>query len=270
MNRYNHYLVLSVCIMVLVILTGCTFSRQKTKAAPTVNPSILATNAAATSQVSAQQTKQASIPTAIPPTATLLVSPISGTSLKAQDDKSTIFIDSKAGIQLTIPPGWLAVRPNEDEYYKAFTLDAVLSSPEINDRLTKLQSINSDYFRLDAIDIRPGHVVDGLISVMSVNFQPDDFRSLEKIAEEARAGKSPFKEYKLISTNINESTKGMRSLIIEESWRGSVNGTVYYRAIVFNLTAGLFEIVIQTNINFKETVLPDYELVVNSLTLTNP
>ena len=269
MNRNNLYLGSSV-IIILMTITGCTLPGRKIQTVPTINPSILATHAAGTAQASAQQTKQASIPTPIPPTSTPKISPITGTSLVTLEDQSTLFIDSKAGIQLTIPPGWLAVRPNEDEYYKAFTLDAALTHPEITDRLTKLQSINPDYFRLDVIDIRPDHVVDGLISVISVNFQPDDFRSLEKWAEAERTKQSPFKEYKLLSSTFQKTADGARVLVVEESWKGSAKGTLYYRGIFFSLKSGTVVIDIQTSNNFKDTVLPDFEQAAKSLSLIAP
>ncbi|HXD10014.1 MAG TPA: hypothetical protein VN653_08130 [Anaerolineales bacterium] len=256
-------------IVVLMSITGCTFPGRKIQTTPTINPSILATHAARTAEASAQQTEQASIPTPVPPTSTPKISPITGTSLTVLEDQSTIFSDTKAGIQVTIPPGWLAIRPNEDEYYKAFTLDVVLSNPEINDRLTKIQSSNTDFFRLDAIDIRPDHVVDSIISVMSVNFQPDDFRTLEEWTKAESTKKSPFKEYKFLSSIIQKTADGTHVLVVQESWRGSPKGTLYHREILFSLTSGTLVIDIQTNRSIKDTVLPDFEKVINSLTLMN-
>lgn len=269
MNRKEFFLYLNA-IVILAAVTGCTFPGKKAPTAPTIDPSVLATHAASTAQAAAQQTQQALIPTQIPPTSTPKFSPITGTSLVTLEDQSTLFIDSKAGIQLTIPSGWLVVRPNEDEYYKAFTLNEVLSSPEINDRLTKLQSANTDYFRLDAIDIRPDHVANGIISVMSVSYQPDDFRTLEKWAQSERSKKSPYKEYKLLSSTFQKTADGTRVLVVEENWKGSPNGTLYHREIFFSLASGTFIIDLQTDLGFKGTMLPEFEQVVNSLTSLNP
>ena len=269
MKRNNLYLGLNV-IVILMAITACTFPGRKIAAVPTINPSILATHAAWTAEAAAEETRQASIPTLIPPTSTPKISPITGTSLLVLEDQSTLFTDTKAGIQVTLPPGWLTVRPNEDEYYKAFTLDVVLANPKISDRLTQLQSANTNYFRLDAIDIRPDHVVDGLVSVMSVNFQPDDFRTLEKWAEAERTKKSPFKDYRFLSSKFQKRADGTRVLVVEESWKGSANAALYYRGIYFSLPSGTVVIDFQTNLGFKDTVLPEYEQVVNSLTLLNP
>jgi hypothetical protein len=269
MNRNGLYLGLSV-IVILTAISGCTFSGRKVPTVPTIDPSILATHAAGTAQASAQQTQQASIPTLIPPTSTPKVSPITGTSLVVLEDQSTLFTDTKAGVQVTIPPSWLTVRPNEDEYYKAFALDVVLANPEINDRLTKLQSTNADYFRLDAIDTRPDHIVNGIISVMSVNFQPDDFRSLDKWAQAERTKKSPFQGYRFLSSSYRKNADGSLALVIEETWKGSPNGTLYHREIFFSIASGTLVIDIQTNRDLKDTMLPEFEQVINSLTLLKP
>jgi hypothetical protein len=267
MNRKKLYLYLNAIVIVLAV-TSCSFGK-KTPSVPTIDPSILATHAAGTAQASAQQTQQASIPTAIPPTSTPKISPITGTSLVTLEDQSTLFIDSKAGVQLIVPPGWLAVRPNEDEYYKAFGLNEVLSSSEINDRLTKLQSANTDYFRLDAIDLRPDHVVNGIITVMSVNYQPDDFRSLEKWAQSEINKKSPFQGYKLLGSSYRKNADGSHALVIEETWKGSPNGTLYHRELFFSIPSGTLIIDLQINRDLKDTLLPEFEQVINSLTLTS-
>src|SRR5512146_2770647 len=102
MNHKRLYLCLNA-IVILVAITSCSFGK-KAPIVPTIDPSILATHAAGTAQASVQQTQQASISTAIPPTPTPKISPITGTSLVVQADQSTLFIDTKAAIQLTIPP----------------------------------------------------------------------------------------------------------------------------------------------------------------------
>ena len=269
MNRNSIYLRLSGFV-ILTAITACALPGQKIQTVPTINPSILATHAARTAEASVQQTQQASIPTAIPPSSTPKVSPITGTSLVILADQGTLFIDPKAGVQITIPPGWLVVRPNEDEYYKAYTLDVVLADPALSDRLTQLQSSNTDFFRMDAIDIRPDHVVAGLPTVMSVAFQPDDFRTLEKWAQAERNKKSPYKEFRFLSSKYQQTADGTRVLVIEERWKGATNATIYHRAIFFTLASGAVIIDLQANIEFKDTVLPEYEQVVNSLTLLNP
>jgi hypothetical protein len=161
------------------------------------------------------------------------------------------------------------VRPNEDEYYKAFSLDIVMAHPLISDRLTKLQSSNTDNFRVEAIDIRPEHLDGRFISVMDVIHQPDDFRTLEKWASAERNKRSPYKGRKFLSSKIQETANGTRVLVIEQSWPNN-NVTTYYRGVFFSLASGTLVLDFYTNLDFKDTVGPEFEQVVNSLTLLNP
>jgi len=268
MNRNNPHLRLSGFVILMAIM-ACAIPGQKAGPAPSATPNPMATSIAGTLQASLRLTEQAYTPTPIPATSTPLISPITGTSLGKLEDQSAVFTDYKAGIQLTIPAGWLLVRPNEDEYYKAYSLDIVLANPLISDRLTKLQSSNTDHFRLEAIDIRPEHLGGGFISVIDVIFQPDDFRTLEKWAEAERNKKSPLKGHKFLSSKIQQTADGTRVLVIEESWPND-DVTTYYRGVFFSLATGTIVLDFYTSLEFKDTVFPDFEQVVNSLTLPNP
>jgi len=206
------------------------------------------------------------------PTETAIPTPkisVYGTSLIINDDQSATFIDHKAGIQLTIPAGWLPIRVNEDEFYKAFSLDVTLANPAITDRLTATQSANLDFHRLDAIDIRDGHIPNGIITVINVVFQENDRRSLEDLYKAESRRKKPFFGYKFITANYPYLDDGTRVLQIEEKWDGET-GVIYYRGVFFSLPSGAFALDFYTNMDFKDTVLPEFEQVVNSLTLLNP
>jgi len=255
--------------VILMTITACALPGGKAQTIPTSTfDPVLATSIAGTLQAR-QLTEQANTPTPIPATSTPKISPITGTSLGKLEDQSTIFIDHKAGIQVTIPAGWLLVRPNEDEYYKAYSLDIVLANPIISDRLTKLQSSNTDNFRVEAIDIRPEHLGGGFISVVDVIFEPKDFRTLEKWAEAEKNKKSLIKGHKFLSSKIQELADGTRVLVIEESWPND-NVTTYYRGVFFSLPTGTIVLDFYTSLDFKDTVFPEFEQVVNSLTLINP
>lgn len=269
MNRNRLQLCLGGFAILMAIMACVLPGRTAAPSVPTIDPNTMATSIAGTAQASAQQTEQASIPTLVPATSTPLVSPITGTSLGKLEDQSTLFIDSKAGVQVTIPPGWLAVRLNEDEYYKAFSLDVVLTNPLINERLTRIASLNSSYFRVEAIDIRPEHLSGGFISVMDVVFQSGDLRTLEKWAEAERNKKSPLQGHKFLSSKFQETADGTRVLVIEESWPNG-DDTIYYRGVFFSLSTGTIVLDFFTSLDFKDTVIPEFEQVVNSLTVITP
>ncbi len=65
---------------------------------------------------------------------------------------------------MTIPVGWMALRVGEEEYNKAFTSDVILANPALSDRLTQIQDADLKTFRLDALDIRDGHIPHGVFS----------------------------------------------------------------------------------------------------------
>jgi len=243
--------------------------------APITNPPAVETSLASTARALAKLTETANPFTATPsitPSATLTPTPkisLNGTSLILQKDGSALFVDHKAGIQLVIPSGWMAVRVSEDEYYQAFTSKVVLANPALNDRLIQIQDLDVDNYRLDAFDIREGHVLNGIISDISVIFQPDDTRSLEDWWRVEASAKKPFKNFKFVSAGYPKTANGTRVLLVEQTWSKDQSNMIFYRRVVFSLPSGALALDFQINKDFKDTVLPDFEQVVNSVTLLN-
>ena len=272
----NHNKLYLSGLVILMAMMACVIPNQATQPAPITDPNSISTFIAGTAQVSALQTEQVNLavvpsPTILP-TETLVPTAVvsaRGTSLETQGDESVLFTDHKAGIQVTIPSGWMAVRVEEDEYYKAFTLDVTLANPPITDRLTQIQKGNVDYFRLDAIDIRPGHIVNGIISVVSIYFEEGDTSTLEELAKAGRERVSPFVGYKFLSSEYTQTANGMRMLVTERMWGPDTDGTIYSKSVIFSLPSGSVALVFESNLGFKDTVLPDFEQVVNSLILLN-
>jgi hypothetical protein len=147
--------------------------------APPVDTGSLSTMVAETVSAALVLTEQA--PTFIPtiiPTETITATPkvsLSGTSLLLRDDHTAVFTDRQAGIELIIPAGWMPIRVNEQEYLDAFSSNAA-ADLAIRDRLNYLQTLDPAWFRLDAIDIQPGHVFNGGITDINVIFQASDPR----------------------------------------------------------------------------------------------
>lgn len=264
----------AIGILSLFALVSCSLSGRSTSSQSPGTPNPTELSMVETAQALLRQTEQIRepSPTAIP-TETLTATPqvsLSGTSLIFLEDQTTEFIDHKAGIKLTIPAGWLAVRVNEDEYYKAFASPIVLENPSIFNRLNQIQTHDVAFFRLDAIDTRPGHIINGLISDISVIFQEGDTRTLEEWRRVESRQVSPYSGFKYISSTYQTTTDGTRVVAIERSWDWTSGGSVYYRGVFFSLPTGTIVLDFQTNLGFKETVLPDFEQVVNSLTLLTP
>ena len=255
----------------LFVMVGCGKS-----SAPITNPPAVETSLASTARALAKQTETANPVTVTPsPTATITFTPtpgisINGTSLVMRDDQSTLFTDHRAGIQLIIPAGWMPVRVNEDEYYQAFTAEVVLANPALNERLTQIQDANLDTFRLDAFDIRDGHIPNGVISDINVLYQAGDTRSLEQWRQAEAKSRKPFKNFRLVNMLYPKTADGTRVLMIEQTWSKNQSTAIYYRRVIFSLRNGTLALDFYTNKDFKDTVLPDFEQVVNSVTLLNP
>ena len=263
---------LSLAVVLLFLFSAC----GPADATPVTNPPAVETSLASTALALAKQTEAANPFTATPsvtPTETPTPTPkisLSGTTLTAGEDPNTLFTDYKAGIQLVIPAGWMPFRVNEQEYYDAFTSEVVLANPPLNDRLIQVQSVDLETFRLDAFDIREGHIVGGVISDISVYFYADDMRTLEQWAEVEGKQKSPFRNYLYLNRGYPKLENGNRVLIIDRTWTLDQSNKVLRRSVFFSIPTGTLVLDFQTNNGFKDTVLPDFEQVVNSVTLLNP
>ena len=258
--------------LVLPIVAGC---RQSPPAA-VVNPPAVETSLASTARALAKQTEAANPFTKTPsPTATKTLSPtprvsVNGTTLLPNEDGSALFTDHTAGIQLVVPAGWLALRVNEEEYYQAFTSETASSNPAITARLTQIQDANLDNFRLDAIDIREGHTVNGVLTDINVNFYPGDARSLEQLAEAEGKKKSAFKNYLFLNRGYPKTADGTRTLVIDRTWTQEQTKKMFQRSVFFSLPTGTLVLNLSASKDFKDTVLPDFEQMVNSVTPLNP
>ncbi len=256
----------------LTILSGC----GKPAPAPIVNPPAVGTSLASTARAFAKQTEAANPFTATPsPTATVTLTPtpkisLNGMSLAAAEDKSTIFTDHKLGYQLTIPPGWMPVRINEEEYYKAFAQDFVLENPVISNFLTNLEKQDPDHFRLSLLDMQPEHLDAGLVAVITVILQAEDGRTLADWAKTQSARASTMEGYQFLSSQFAETSSGERVLVREEKWDSTTAGKRFSRRIFFALPAGILTVDLETNFDSRDTVIPAFEQIVSSLTLPNP
>lgn len=262
-----------IALIFLMTIIACAIPGLPAASAPTptADTGILSTMVAQTVSAAIVLTEQATATATLPPTATATATPrisLYGTSLLLRDDQTYVFTDRQAGIELIIPAGWLPIRVSEQEYLSAFASDAA-KDPAILSQLNFIQSLDPAWFRLDAIDIQPGHVFNGGITDINVIFQENDPRSLEEVAEVEKGNLKPFTNYEFLSSEYQLAANGMNTLMIEERWE-SVAGPTYYRGVFFKTPSGLVVLDFYSPIDFKDTVLPDFEKVVNSLVLLNP
>jgi hypothetical protein len=276
MNR-NNLQIMFTSFVILLAMIACVLPSQTVQPTPGIDPNAIETSIVGTLEASARQTEQASFltPTApLVPTETLTLTPKisdSGTSLVIREDQSTLFTDYKAGFQLTIPAGWMAVRLDGEEYLQAFDSDIVLQTPEIWERLTVIRDANVDVFRLDAIDVRPGHMPNGILSTINVVFESGNTQGLETWEQAERDRHHPYADFKFISSSYPQLANGTQVLVIEQRFSAAANkGTIYYRGVFFLLPSGTIVLDFHTNLDFKDSMLLEFDQVVNSLTPLNP
>ncbi len=252
--------------------------------APMVEPGRLETMVAETVSVAIAQTEQAQ-PTLRPTsTSTSTSTPISsatstletipsGSTLIIQDNGSTIFRDDRAGYEITIPDGWLAVRVNEQEYFDALT-SAGAADPNIQESLQGIKTRDPNTFRLLAIDTQDGHVQSEFVTDINfiwdeqkeISFDSDE--DLQAIAEELSAAPSAFR-FEIVSTRIITAANGIQFGVIEakSSFTDALDAKVniYQKQIFFKAKTGTQSIIFTTVESLKETTLPAFDVMLETI-----
>jgi hypothetical protein len=252
---------------IAVIMSSCGGSAP----APVVNPPAVETSLASTARALAKQTEAANPYTATPspaPTETFTPTPkisMNGTSLVRQEDESTLFTDHKLGYQITIPAGWLPVRINEDEYYRAFTNDVIAGNPDLVNTLTKLPTFNPDNIRLFVLDIHGEAPVKGMVSAISVIHQPETDVTLDEWAN-LQSNNVNRQGYQLLSKGFQETASGTRILVRDESFDSLTDSKILKRRVFFSVPSGVITLDLEIPLDNKDTLLPEFEQIVNSLT----
>jgi hypothetical protein len=113
-----------------------------------------------------------------------------------------------------------------------------------------------------------------MICDISVILQPEtpDSDSLEEWAriQKDRVRNSIAEGHRQLSSEFQQTADGTRILVVEESWNYTTEDKIFMRRVFFDLPSGTVTLDLQANIDFKDTILPEFEQVVNSLTLITP
>jgi hypothetical protein len=265
-------------MLLLLALLACVIPGQAGTPPPAADPNALSTFIAGTAQVLAVQTEQAatlSAPSMTPtliPTGTMTPTPqisVEKTTLETQADQSTVFTDYKAGIQITFPAIWMPFRVGEKEYYDAWESDFIKNNQMYIDDLSQLQTSDVAVFRLFAFDIRPGYVFNERYSGINVVYHGGDFRTLEEWLK-VQKEKPQFADHELISTTFRDTSNGVHALVLEHRLGGLEDHSTYYREVFFSVPSGTVFIDSYSDFEFRDTVIPDFDQVVDSIMFLKP
>lgn len=275
MNRNNPHLRLSGFVILMAIV-ACAIPSRTTQLAPTANPNAIGTFIAGTAQAAAQQTEQANLvivptPTIVPtetPVPTAVVS-AQGTSLETQADGSILFTDHKAGIQVTFPSSWLAIRVGETEFYLA-SEKVGTQNVWFMQEIAALQNLDLNIFRLNAYDLHPEHILNNTLPKIDVVFKQADKRTLKQIEADERTliNRSLLLGHKHLSSNF-QVLSGLDVLIFQSQF-GSESPTTHYKGTIFNVPAGTVFIDFYIASEQLDALESEWKQIVESITLLTP
>jgi len=257
--------------------------------APTVDTGPIETMVAGTVSAAITQTALAQ-PTSTPTSAATATATATATSTPAptetptpqaqstltkQADGSILFADARAGYQIKLPAGWLAVRVNEQEYLDAFSLEEAANT-NIQQSLLSIQTEDPNTFRLLAIDTKAAHIQNDFVTDM--RFVLDEKKAislssdadLKAIADKVSASATVFR-FEVTSVKIVTTASGTKLGVIEakssfENAAGA-NVAIYQKQVFFNTKSGTQSIIFTTVTDLKQTTLPAFDTMLETIDL---
>ena len=291
----NKKLTFFICVVFLSMITACVIPGFSTPAAPifapTADTGAIETRVAGTVSAVLAQTEQAQptaratfpetatpppISTTPAPTSTVTSTPevnLAQSTLTQQADGSTLFIDERAGYEVTIPADWLTVRVDQKEYLDAFSLEEAANA-NIQQSLLSVQSEAPNTFRLLAVDTQPTHIQNDFVTDM--RFVLDEQKKIDlssdadllAIAEKIPASAEAFR-FGVTSMEIITSPSGQQFGVIEaESSFTNPTGAkvpIYQKQVFFNTASGTQSITLTTLFDLKETLLPTFDTMLGTI-----
>jgi hypothetical protein len=262
---------------ILLVVVACALPAQTIQPTPRIDPNAIETAIVGTLQASNREaqppgsTTTATVSSTEAPASPAIISSY-GTSLVLREDGSKEFRDYRAGIQIVFPPNWLAMRVGEPEYYEAWEKEGA-QNPHLLDAITSTQTLDLNRFRITAYDMHPEHVLYENLPKINIVFVQDDGRTLKQIDADERNAPSPLSERKFLPSDFTETASGLPILVIQYQWKSSDATRSYislYKGVLFKVPTGTVAIDLFIPFDHKETIAPEYDQIINSLTLLSP
>jgi len=265
-------------LLVLMITLGCAVPGLPTisDATPVAQAGRLETMVAEMVDAAIAQTQQAAPPPVEPPVAATELPAAApqldlAGSLTPQSDGTILFKDEAARYELNVSPGWLPVRLNQQEYYDAFSLPAA-ADPAAQRALSDIASLDPQTFRLFIFDLQDGHLVNRVVTKISLEWDPNDSISLsdetgiQAIAESLPAS---IPGLTVTDTSVIQSTNGLALGVILSEFPGKnfdeADVVLYQKQVHLNLPLGTLALTFTTETNFKDATLPFFDAMVDTL-----
>jgi hypothetical protein len=277
-NRRTFFIALTFLATIIACAVPGLPTVSAPASAPIVDTGRLETMVAETVSAAIAQTEQARpTPTLVPtskPTQTATPETItSGSMLTIRDDGSTVFTDERAGYEITLPDGWLALRINEQEYNDALTL-AEAADPNIQETLLGIKTQDPNTFRLLAIDTQDGHIQSEFVTdihfIWDEQMSFDSIEDLQAIAEELPNAPTAFRfEVTTVQTIIAPNRIQFGVIEAKSSFTNTSGDEVniYQKLVFFKGKTGTQSIIFTTTDGLKETTLPAFDAMLETINL---
>lgn len=272
----NHKRIFFISLVLLTTILACAIPGQQAAPLPppTVNTNLLSTMVAQTVAAAVVLTEQSAPTAIIIPTETIeptvAVSPTaeiipSGSTLTVHEDGSITFVDERAGFEVTVPAGWLAVRIHQQEYR-----DALALTPDIEKALTDIQNNDPNTFRLFALDTQDGHFLNGFFT--NINFIWDEFDVIlleNKDALDARAAllANTVQGLEILSTEFSTTSNNVLIGLMELKATSDA-GVVFQKQAVFNAKAGTMTLTVSTVEELKDATFSAFDSMLETIKMS--
>ncbi len=235
--------------------------------AETVSAALQLTASAATPTPPATST---SAPT-VEPTAS--ATPLPQSSITQQADGTSLFIDETAGFNMIVPPGWLAVRIDQLEYYDAFSLPQA-ADPNLQTALMEINSLDPKIHRLFIFDLQDGHLQSGFVNNVNIVLNAGSSISLktdDEIKTTAKALPDTVPGLAVQSSSVTETASGIQiGVILSELGSQKEDGTqlaLFQKQVLLNVKGGILVITFTTEQGIKDATLPFFDTMIESIQL---
>jgi hypothetical protein len=267
----NHNIRRSACLgaLYLIVSAACVVPGMLPGDPPRADPNALSTIIAGTAAAAATQTAVAAGGAAPAPG-------MIGTAVEKLPDGTTRYTDYDAGYELTLPAGWLALRPNSDEFNAALVQEGS-ENQELHSQMTLDQSqYEGDRQRLFSYPVRPDLMADVIFGFSKLSFESDDPAPLDDyalgqvIAFSEGPGGIPF--FRAVTSRIYDNQNGVKIMElggpfhVESEQEAAVEfyaTILYFKPTATTLAGMTFTIVRE----YQETLSPDIQSVIDSIRL---
>lgn len=211
-------------------------------------------------------------PTLIPEstfTPTPTMPPSIGSSLTAQENGATLFVDERLGYKVVIPQGWLAVRINEQEYFDALKLPET-SDPALQSALAWVKNGDPVKLRLFVLDMHREHIKDE--NITSIQFIWDDkqvinFNSEAEIQAVADELAKQVTGLKVTSVEVMITHTRMQFGVIESETKSISTATLRQKRVFFKTGSGTVTALLTTVKELTAEVIPAFDALMDTVSL---